>query len=90
MSFNASKCSVIRITLKSRKTKETNCILHSQILAVDESSKYMRVMVTNDLSWNVHVETVTAKRNRTLGFIKPNLRNDRTGSLCQEVKILKF
>ena len=70
MSFNASKYSVILITLKSRKTIETNCILHGQTVAVEESSKYMRVMVTNDLSWNIHVETVTAKRNRTLGFIK--------------------
>ena len=75
MSFNASKCRVIRITLKSRKTKETNCILHGQTLAVEESSKYMHVTVTNHLSRNIHVETVTAKRNITLGFIKRNLRN---------------
>ena len=74
MSFNAGKCSVIRITPKSRKAKETNYTLHGQTLAVEESSKYLGVTLTNDLSWNKHVENVAAKGNRTLGFIKRNLR----------------
>ena len=66
MSFNAGKCSVIRITPKSRKAKETNYTLHGQTLAVEESSKYLGVTLTNDLSWNKHVENVAAKGNRTL------------------------
>ena len=56
MSFNAGKCSVTRITPKSRKAKETNYTLHGQTLAVEESSKYLGVTLTNDLSWNNHVE----------------------------------
>ena len=39
MSFNPSKCSVIRIATKSRKAKETNYMLHGQTQAIDESSK---------------------------------------------------
>ena len=75
MSFNAGKCSVIRITPKSRKAKETDYTLHGQTLAVEESIKYLGVTLTNDLSWNnKHVENVTAKGKRTLGFIKRNLR----------------
>ena len=61
MSFNASKSSVIRITSESRKAKETNYTLHGQTLAVEESSKYLGVTLTNDLSWNKHVENVTAR-----------------------------
>ena len=64
---------MIRITPKSRKAKETNYTLHGQTLAVEESSKYLGVTLTNDLSWK-HVENVAAKGNRTLGFIKRNLR----------------
>ena len=75
MSINAGKCSVIRITPRSRKAKETNYTFHGQTLAVEESSKYLGVTLTNDLSWNKHVENdVAAKGNRTLGFIKRNLR----------------
>ena len=74
MSFNTSKCSLIRITPKSRKAKETNYTTHGQTLTVEESSKYLGVTLTNDLSWNKHVENVAAKGNRTLGFINRKLR----------------
>ena len=74
MSFNATKSSVIRISPKSKVAKETNYKLHGQTLAVEEASKYLGVTLTNNLSWNKHVENVAAKGNRTLGFIKRNLR----------------
>ena len=38
MSFNASKCSVIRKTTKFKKARESNYMLHA--LAVEEASKY--------------------------------------------------
>ena len=74
MSFNASKCSLIRICPKANDTKETNYMLHGQTLAVEEASKYLGVTLTSNLSWNKHVENVAAKGNRTLGFVKRNLR----------------
>ena len=74
MSFNASKCSLIRICPKANDTKETNYMLHGQTLALEEASKYLGVTLTSNLSWNKHVENVAAKGNRTLGFVKRNLR----------------
>ena len=47
-------------------------MLHDQTLAVEETSKYLGMMLTNDLSWNKHVEKVAAKGNRTQLFIKRN------------------
>ena len=55
-------------------TPETNYMLHGQTLAVEEASKYLGVTLTSNLSWNKHVENVAAKGNRTLGFVKCNLR----------------
>ena len=72
MSFNASKCSVIRITPKFKKARESNYMLHGKTLTVEEASKYLGVTLTNTLFWNKHVENVAAKGNRTLGFIKRN------------------
>jgi hypothetical protein len=39
-----------------------------------EASKYLGVTITNDLSWDRHIDNVAAKGNRTLGFIRRNLR----------------
>ena len=42
-------------------------------LEVVEASKHLGVTITNDLSWNRHIDNVAAKGNRTLGFIRRNL-----------------
>ena len=39
-----------------------------------DSSKYLGVNITNTLSWDKHIDTVTAKGKRTLGFIRRNLK----------------
>ena len=46
-----------------------------------ESIKYLGVTITSDLRWNTHVSNVCTKANRTLGFLRRNLR-----SCPQEVK----
>ena len=40
----------------------------------DISKTVGKVTLTSNLSWNKHVENVAAKGNRTLGFVKHNLR----------------
>jgi hypothetical protein len=43
-------------------------------LEVVKASKHLGVTITNDLSWDRHIDNVAAKGNRTLGFIRRNLR----------------
>jgi hypothetical protein len=43
-------------------------------LEVVEASKHLGVTITNDLSWDRHIDNVAAKGNRTLVFIRRNLR----------------
>jgi hypothetical protein len=39
-----------------------------------EANKYLRVTITNNLSWDRHIDNVAAKGNRTLAFIRRILR----------------
>ena len=52
----------------------THYQLHGHTLEVVEASKHLGVTITNDLSWDRHIDNVAAKGNRTLGFIRRNLR----------------
>ena len=73
MMFNPSKCNVIKITRK-RKPSDFTYTLHGQILETIDHIKYLGVHLSRDLRWNEHVAKVTSKANRTLGFLRRNLR----------------
>ena len=73
MEFNSSKCQVIRVTT-SRTPFNTEYILHGQVLEVVTSARYLGVDISSNLSWNTHVNRVTANANRSLGFIKRNVK----------------
>jgi hypothetical protein len=47
--------------------------------AVD-SSKYLRDTISKDLRWDNHINTITSKANKTLGFIRRNMRGCRTSA----------
>ena len=72
MSFNADKCFTLRIS-KKRKPKEYNYLLHNQVLEVTKDSKYLCVIISNDLSWANHISNITAKANHTIGFLRCNI-----------------
>ena len=72
MSFNPSKCEVVRITRKRNPIK-ANYQIHGHDLSVVTSGKYLGVTLTDNLSWNAHVDDKTRKANNTLGFLRRNL-----------------
>jgi hypothetical protein len=72
MSFNADKCFTLHIS-KKRKPTEYNYLLHNQVLEVAKDSKYLGVTISNDLSWANHISNITAKANRTIGFLRHNI-----------------
>ena len=72
ISFNADKCFILHIS-KKRKPTEYNYLLHNQVLEVTNKSKYLGVTITNDMSWANHISNITAKANRTIGFLRRNI-----------------
>ena len=73
MSFNTSKCKLLRITTKR------NPITHSYRMADDllETVKhhpYLGVELPHNLKWTNHIDNITAKANQALWFIRCNLQ----------------
>ena len=73
MFFNVKKCNVMRIT-RSRSPITKFYTLGGQILEQVNHAKYLGVMLSDDLNWSPHINSVTASANSTLGFIRRNLK----------------
>ena len=73
MEFNPSKCQFVRVT-SSRNSLQTQYILHEQVLEAVSSARYLGMDISSNLSWNTHVDRITANANRFLGFIKGNIK----------------
>ena len=73
MEFNSSKCQVLHIT-RSRKPVMSRYFMHNRELESVDTAKYLGVNISKDLSWNTHINNITASANRTLGFVKRNVQ----------------
>ena len=73
MEFNPSKCQVVRVTT-SKSLINIAYTLHGHVLEVVTSAKYLGVDISSGLSWNPHIDRITGNANRTLNFIKRNIK----------------
>ncbi len=73
MEFNPSKCQVLHIT-RARTPVKTQYLLHGQILEPADHVKYLGVDISQKLSWKSHVHRITQNANRSLGFIRRNIK----------------
>ena len=73
MEFNPSKCHVIRVT-RSRSPLPTSYTLHGQTLEVVSCARYLGIDISNDLSWKYHVTRISNTANKSLGFLRRNLK----------------
>ena len=73
MEFHPSKCFVLRVTRK-KSTIKYPYSLQGQVLSDTKATKYLGVTISNNITWNSHIDSVTNKANRQLGFIKRNLK----------------
>ncbi|KAL8563420.1 hypothetical protein ACOMHN_054782 [Nucella lapillus] len=78
MSFNAGKCNTLHVSPGRDLSFRSAYTLHEQTLEAVSSAKYLGVSMTKDLSWTKHVEMVAAKGNRTVGFLRRNLKDCTT------------
>ena len=48
--------------------------LHGKVLETVDTTKYLGIYLSHDLRWNDHVNEITTKANKTLNFLRRNLR----------------
>jgi hypothetical protein len=73
MQFNPSKCQVIHVT-RMKNPFPTKYYLHGVELESVTSARYLGVDISEDLSWEGHIDRITKKGNQCLGFLRRNLK----------------
>ena len=74
MKFHPDKCEHITITRK-RKPLQSSYTLRGHSLKKVDQAKYLGVTISSDLDWKGHINMSVAKANRSLGFLKRNLKS---------------
>ena len=73
MCFHQDKCNIIRMTRKKQHILH-NYTLKGHPLVTVTQTKYMGVTLSGNLTWNNHINPIANKGNRTLGFVRRNIR----------------
>ena len=74
MKFNVDKCVVMNIgNLKIKSKHEYK--MNNQILDTVKHHPYLGVELTDNMKYNNHINTITSKASRVLGFVKRNLKH---------------
>ena len=73
MSFHPDKCKIMNVTRKHTPTR-TDYDIRGQKLEIVPSAPYLGVTIDNKLTWTEHIDKMCKKANRTLGFLKRNLK----------------
>ena len=73
MEFNSSKCTSIHVT-RSKSIVPSQYTLYGHVLDSVSSSKYLGVTLNDHLTWNDHIQNTVTSANKTLGFLRRNIR----------------
>ena len=85
--FHPSKCGVLIVSHKLT-TNNYQYKLHNPVLENVSSTKYLGVTLQHNTKSDQHIYAVVAKTNRTLGFLRSNLRIGTSNIKAQAYKPL--
>ena len=74
MTIYTKKCKIIRIT-REKSPLAGECNVEGQPLKGVNVYKDLGLFTASDLSWNQHVDKISAKANRVLGLVKKTCRD---------------
>ena len=72
MSLNIGKCKLLEITNKSEEN-ETNYTINGESVEKVKHHPYLGVELTNKLTWDQHINNISAKATKTLNLLRRNL-----------------
>ena len=73
MTFHPNKCVQLPVT-RMKEPPATKYHLHEHTLDTVDSTDYLGIKFTKNLSWSQHIGNISAKANKTLGFLRRNLK----------------
>ena len=73
MEFHPQKCSTLRVSRKKDKTAP-GYELHGENIENVSTTKYLGVNIQDNMQWESHIDSITKKASKTLGFIQRNLK----------------
>ena len=73
MEFNPSKCMVMHTT-RARHPTKSEYIMHNQVSETVDTARYLGVDISSNLNFSTHINRITSNANKTLGFLKRNIR----------------
>ena len=83
MQFHPQKCNSLSIT-RSHTPFKHDYILKGHTLESVQTAKYLGVTLSSNMSWEPHINNITTKANKILGFLRRNLqiKQEETKSLA--------
>ena len=73
MEFHLQKCSTLRVSRKKDKIAPAY-ELHGQNIENVSTTKYLGVNIQDNMQWESHIDSISKKASKTLGFIRHNLK----------------
>ena len=74
MQFNTSKCEVLCVSHACTQIPFTHVLNGAPLTETDHARYLVGTHISKDLKWNKHIDVITAKAIRSLGFLKRNLK----------------
>ena len=78
MEFNPTKCQVLQI-IRARAPIKTSYTMHNQTLDSVSAARYLGVDLSTNMNFNTHINRFTSNANKSLGFIKRNIKTNHPG-----------
>ena len=87
MQFHPQKCNSLSIT-RSRHPHKYSYNLKGHTLETVDTAKYLGITISHNMSWEPHINNITTKANKILGFLKRNLQIKNEDTKSQAYKSL--